>query len=508
MAKKPWGGAGAWAVEAELAEAQLQELDQQQEQQSRHSPSIIAGSAAFPSLGEAAATKTSKKKKKQTTLSLAQFVVNGPSVFSESKGLTTEEKMVLPSGPRDRSGEEENRGGLGGGFRDYGGHRGEGRDRDYGRDRDGGYGGRRHDREGGFGRGFNGDRDGPEELSRADTVDDWGATKKPLPPSRGRYDERDPSRADDDDNWGSSKRFVPAPSVNGPAPRASKYDFSSSRGGADDVDNWGASKKTAPSGGYDSFGRRDRDHWGSRDRDRTGSEPWIHKDADRPAERPRLVLQPRSVPRDSSPIPTKEDTDNRSTSSEASLEQKPKKPNPFGQAKPRELVLEEKGLSWKDVTAETEYKSQNRDDILKDEIKALQSALKLAEADISEGEHSDHSLKNVEDLQEQLRQKEAELEHLHADSKSDKNGSRFWSANDRKDTDVWTKRSNNGVGSEMRNGVWSKQQNNSVISERKDSNAWSRQSNSGTGSEKREPDVWTRQPSNGWATVERRGGRW
>ncbi|MCO5605288.1 hypothetical protein L7F22_059470 [Adiantum nelumboides] len=464
MAKKPWGGAGAWAVDSELSETQLEQDEPQHHQQ--QASSLFAGDTAFPSLGEAAHAKVPKKKKQ--TVSLAKFIAGGTPLFSESKGLTTEEKMALPTGPRDRSGEEEPHGGLGGGFRDYGGYRGEGRDRD----REGGFGGHRSDREGGFGRGgFAGDRDGPEEPSRADMTDDWGASKKVAPPSRGRYeggsrfDDREfPSKADDDSHWGSSKKFVPAPPANGASRRVSKYDFSSSRNGgpldsSSDSDSWASSKKAASTGGYSSAGQRDRDFWNSREKDGMDSDSWTHRDADRATERPRLVLQPRSQHSDSSPPPPpKEDSENRPPATELRSEQplKPHKVNPFGEAKPREVILEEKGKNWKQLDAELEQKSSDRGDgaelALKEEIKALEDALKLAEADSNK-----EDLEGVSELKEQLMQKEGELEQLSATSSDKSSG-------------VW--------GGAERAGI------------RKDSNAWSRQS------------------SNGWLASEKRGGRW
>ncbi|KAI5054634.1 hypothetical protein GOP47_0029779 [Adiantum capillus-veneris] len=466
MAKKPWGGAGAWAVDSELAENQLEQEEPQYHHQ-QASP-LFAGDAAFPSLGEAAHSKT--KKKKQQPVSLAKFMAGGSPLLSDSKGLTIEEKMALPTGPRDRSGEEEPHGGLGGGFRDYGGYRGEGRDRDYGRDREGGFGSRRSDREGGFGKGgFTGDRDGPEEPSRADIADDWGASKKSAPPSRGRYegggrfDDREfPSKADDDSHWGASKKFVPAPPANGASRRVSKYDFSSARNGApldsSDSESWAASKKAVSSGGYNVTGQRDRDFWNAREKDGMDSDTWARREADRATERPRLVLQPRSQRSDSSPPPpSKEDTENRPPSSELPPEQpsKPHKVNPFGEAKPREVILEEKGMNWKKLDAKLELKASDRGDglelALKDEIKELQDALKLAEAD---GANEEENSEGVAELKEQLLQKEGELEQLRATS-SDKSGE-FWGGADRagsrKDSNVWSRQPSDGRSTSEKRG--------------------------------------------------------
>eukprot|EP00250_Pteridium_aquilinum_P028904 c38064_g1_i1 orf=226-1677(+) len=483
MAKKPWG-LGAWAAESELAESQLEQEEQQQQHQ-QHQPSPFAGDAAFPPLGEAVHAKVPKKKKQ--TVSLAKFIAAGPQAFSESKGLTTEEKMALPTGPRDRSGEETPLGGLGGGFKDYGGsYRGEGRDREYGRDREGG---RRSDREGGFGRGFAGDRDGPDEPSRADTTDDWGASKKFAPPSRGRYeddgrrgsrfDDRDfPSKADDDSHWGSSKKFVPAPPSNGASRRVSKYDFSSSRSGdpldssskADEADSWAAAKKSMPAGGYEAPGQRDRDFWNSREKDGVDGDTWTRREAERATERPRLVLQPRTQPLDSSPPPPiKEDTENQPPTAEVPIElpSKPSKVNPFGEAKPREVILEEKGLSWKKADVEVQQKSSDRGEelALKEEIKTIQEAIKLAEAASSEGAAECESSEKLADLKEQLTKKEGELEQLRAvfnDKISSFRGgstrdSDAWTAGNRtsaRDSDAWSKHASNGRSVPERKSRW------------------------------------------------------
>lgn len=485
MAKKPWGGAGAWAAESELAETQLeQEEQQQQHQQQQHKASPFAGDAAFPSLGEAVHAKVSKKKNQP--VSLAKFIAGGTAAFSESKGLTTEEKMALPTGPRDRSGEDVALGGLGGGFKDYGGYRGEGRDRDYGRDRDGGFGGRRSDREGGFGRGFGGDRDGPDEPSRADTTEDWGASKKSVPSSRGRYeedgrrggrfDDREfPSKADDDGHWGSSKKFVPAPPSNDSTRRASKYDFSSSRPGpyfdssfkADDSDNWAAAKKSAPTGGYDSS-QRDRDFWNSREKTGVEGESWGRKDGERASERPRLVLQPRTQRLDSSPPPPiKEDRESQPPASEISAElpSKPLRINPFGEAKPRDVILEEKSLSWKKSDTEAGQNPSESIDAeelaLKEEINAIQDAIKSAEILSTEETAEANASGKLADLKEQLTRKEGDLERLRATLGDKASGFRGrgetfgGNRNASRDSDVWSKHASNGRSSmEARGSRW------------------------------------------------------
>lgn len=378
---KPWGGAGAWAAEAERAD-----LEKEKEMAAR-GPS----NQDFPDLSTAN-TQVKQKKKKGQSMSLSELhggpyvgpggKLRGSHMF-DNPGLTPQEMMSLPTGPRDRSGEEPVAGGLGGGFRDYGNYRGGGgggglgRDREeYGQGRAFGGGFEREER-GGFGR----DRDRDDGPSRADEHDNWGAVKKFVPSGPGsaygdddrrssRLSDRDlPSRADEVNNWGSTKKFVPA--------LDSRNSFRSDDGGrdlssrADEVDNWGAAKKFVPSappsrgpgGGFEyREPGADSDRWSRREPVRDAY------DSGRPtSERPRLVLQPRTRPLDASPPPPPvaqpDERENKTPLTGEVLEQdlppipKPKS-NPFGAARPREEVLAEKGLDWRKFEVERESTSR------------------------------------------------------------------------------------------------------------------------------------------------------
>ncbi|KAG0593549.1 hypothetical protein M758_1G330500 [Ceratodon purpureus] len=413
---RAWGGAGAWAAEAELAD---------QEAKEREAATYKAPGAhkeeAFPSLGDSLQSKPTKKKNKGVTVSLSELMVGkyvGPggkqrSSYTDSTKLTTEELLSLPTGPRERAEDEAPIGGLGGGFKDYGGFRGGANDR----------AGEREERRGGFGGGYGGDREGggggfgrdrsrerDDGPSRADSDDKWGATKKFVPslPSergadrggeRGGYEEdrgrggrlsdRDmPSRADEVDNWGSTKKFVPAAPAgaggDGYNDRRSSGRYEERRvsmGGfddhprsdrdlvsrADEVDNWGKGKKFVPSaappsrgagGGFDSTYREagaDADRWARK-------EP-VARDPEQPrvSERPRLKLAPRSLPVDSPPRPASASTEvngekeGGETEQQSSPAQKPKaRFNPFGGARPREEILAEKGQDYRKIDAELE----------------------------------------------------------------------------------------------------------------------------------------------------------
>ncbi|BBN16413.1 hypothetical protein MPTK1_7g06070 [Marchantia polymorpha subsp. ruderalis] len=420
---KPWGG--SWAQEAEQAEA---------EAKMKGATSLPA--EAFPSLVESVATKP--KKKKATTLSISQFTTGthvGPGgksrQISDSQRLTTEEMFMLPTAPRDRTNEEIEAGGLGGGFRDYGGNRGGGGRLGFG---DRGAGDREPRGERGFGGGFDRDReerrgmgrdrdprdDGP---SRADEADNWGASKKTSLPSSyvgsggggrggggydddrsdrgGRMSDRDlPSRADEDANWGTSKKSVPAPVEGfgdrrggrggGFEERRSGGGFEDAPGGisrADEVSNWGAAKKSMPTtapperrGGGGGFDTSYRDAGPEADRWSRREAPSARDDLVRPAERRRLVLQPRSIPVETAltlPLLIDRNGENErphsshSTRSDRSVavsenslmgdgvvaKSKPRS-NPFGAARPREDVLAEKGQDWRKLDAEFDSKAE------------------------------------------------------------------------------------------------------------------------------------------------------
>ncbi|KAL0412415.1 UNVERIFIED_CONTAM: Eukaryotic translation initiation factor 4B3 [Sesamum radiatum] len=149
-----WGKAGAWALDSEENEAELLQ------QHNKDSSLDNGGDAAeFPSLA-AAATTTKTKKKKPQALSLQEFsAYGGPKpAASQQKGLTPDELLLLPTGPRQRSPEELDRNKLGGGFRSYGGGARDEQPR----------------RQGSFNRESNREF----ATSRADETDDWGAGKK------------------------------------------------------------------------------------------------------------------------------------------------------------------------------------------------------------------------------------------------------------------------------------------------------------------------------------------
>ncbi|KAJ1271547.1 hypothetical protein BS78_06G135400 [Paspalum vaginatum] len=450
---KPWGGVGAWALDAERAE------EEEREQAAALPPPEPAGGAAsFPSLREATAAAAggkSKKKNKGTTLSLSEFNTFGAAAAQrraapvEPRGLTPEEMMMLPTGPRERSAEELDRSR---GFRSYGG---------------GGFGG--GERRGGFddegrrGPGRSSDLDMP---SRADEADDWGATKRFTPAAAADPGRRDrfggPSplgRADDIDDWSRDKKPLP-----------SRYPSLGSGGGfRDSLGSGGGFRDSLGSGGgfRDSSGSSDSDRWvrggaalpqngaGAGERPRIVLNPPPKRDPVAASTPPAEVIRNRPSPfgaaRPREDVLAEKGVDWRKFESE--IEQKTSRPtsshssrpdsahssrpgspgsqvsavgsegaprarpkvNPFGEAKPREVVLKEKGKDWRKIDLELEHRAVNRPESdeeknLKEEINLLKLDLKEIEGKISNG--SDQESIDAKDLSEKISQLENNLEQL------------------------------------------------------------------------------------------------
>ncbi|KAI5384572.1 hypothetical protein KIW84_071540 [Lathyrus oleraceus] len=319
---KPWGNIGAWAADSERAEAEEREAAAE---------AATAGSANFPSLREAVTAKPKKNKK----MSLSEFTGGGYASGGSAAAyprLTPDEMLRLPTGPKERSAEEMQFNRLGGGFSSF--------DRSgRGRDRDGGSG----DASWGAGRrsygGFDDERRAPnsrvsdlDQHSRADEVDNWASVKKPLPSfDSGRQNRYSggggggggggafggESKADGVDNWAVGKKALPV--------RSSDYRDSGmnpdrwSKGSAVEPDRWSKGSAVEP------------DRW-SRGSPR-----------DMEQQRPRLVLDPRKGDGSVNEAPAKTN-----------------KPNPFGAARPREEVLAEKGYDWKKLDSEIEAKKTSR----------------------------------------------------------------------------------------------------------------------------------------------------
>ncbi|KAF8013561.1 hypothetical protein BT93_I1418 [Corymbia citriodora subsp. variegata] len=292
--------------------------------------------------------------------------------FQPSRGLTREDLLSLPTGPRQRSAEELDRSRLGGGFNSYGsgryGSNNSGEDSSSSR-----WGSSRVSedsrRQGGF------DREASRESlpSRADEIDDWSATKKSTVGNGFERRERggffsSQSKADESDSWVSNKSSEPR-RFGGEVSRErrgfSRGGFEGSNGGSGgtDADRWGRRKEDEGSFGSgtdaDRWGRRkedegsfgsgtDADKWGKRKEDEgsfgggggADADKWGKRKEDEGSfgsSRPKLNLQPRTMAV----------SDGAGSGSGAVA--KPKASSPFGEARPREEVLKEKGQDWKEI---------------------------------------------------------------------------------------------------------------------------------------------------------------
>ncbi|KAL6963742.1 hypothetical protein U1Q18_034747 [Sarracenia purpurea var. burkii] len=339
-----WTKPGAWALDSEEHEAELL----QQRKEDSYTNGNGGDKTDFPSLTAAASTKT--KKKKPQAIPYSEFAK--PTIqTAQSRGLTAEDLMMLPTGPRQRTAEELDRSKLGGGFRSYGSY-----DRNREGDSNSRWGSSRvsdEPRTQGGG-GFGGESSRELAPSRADEVDDWGATKKSVTGNGFERRERgerggffgSESRADESESWVSNKSFVPSEGRRFEGLRERRVGFESS-GGADS-DNWVKKKEEegrkigATGGAFDSLREKrggfdsatngaDSDAWGKR-REEGGSG----------GGRPRLNLQPRKLPV----------SDGQQNGSATPA--KPKGSNPFGEARPREEVLKEKGQDWKEIDEKLE----------------------------------------------------------------------------------------------------------------------------------------------------------
>ncbi|WOH13649.1 hypothetical protein DCAR_0833159 [Daucus carota subsp. sativus] len=423
---KPWGKIGAWAADAEQAELE--------EKEAAAAQAAATSSPSFPPLKEAV---TSKPKKKHNKMTLQEFTTGGGG--GAAARLTADEMMRLPRGPQERSGDEMY-GKIGGGFSGYGGVRGGGG----GAHRDGGGGA--HRERGGYGGGFG-----------------EGAS------GRGR-DVEVHSRADEVDNWAMSKKSGVGFDRGG----GSKY--GSFGGKADEVDNWAAGKKQyvaaapPPARGSGGFGSGFRDFsgpGGGNDRWTRGGGGGGVGGGEEP-QRPRLVLDkprtdgvvnegsggakvvtnkpnPFGAARPREEVLTEKGLDWRKVDMEIEAKKSGSRPssgqssrpgsaqserggeggvalqqvvmkakvNPFGDAKPREVLLEEKGLDWKKIDLDLERRRIDRPETeeeknLKVEIDQLKRELEIeSAANVNRESQEDQT-----SLHDRILQKEKELEQI------------------------------------------------------------------------------------------------
>ncbi|CAL9159797.1 unnamed protein product [Musa hybrid cultivar] len=334
-----WAKPSAWALDVEEHESAMAVAKDRDDDVFS---SVASQQQDFPSLAAAASSTSKKKKKKAQALTLAEFTTGKPvshgaggrPLSSSSKGLSRDELLLLPTGPRERSAEElERSSSRGFGYSSYGGARGRAS--------------------------VSGEDSGPTR---------WGSSRDSDDPrtdgfgGAGGGSNRDllPSRADEIDDWGAAKKSVALERWE----RGGGGSFFDSQARADESDTWISSKSTAPpaegrrigggGGGFEMFKREgsnsggaDSETWG-RKKDFGDSDIWRREDEIGIGGRRRLVLQPRSLPlSNGEQVQGKQDEG-------STMEKKSRGSNPFGQARPREEVLADKGQDWKQIDEKLE----------------------------------------------------------------------------------------------------------------------------------------------------------
>lgn len=443
MSKSPWGNIGAWAAEAERAEQEEREeaakaAAEAAARASAPPPSSGGGgggggdSQNFPSLKDS--LSTAKQNKKKTKMSLQEFTMQGSSSYGiPSQRLTTEEMLRLPTGPKERGPGDEMQYGtrLGGGFSNYGTRPGvsqTGRIRD--RDGDGGdgsWGGSRRS----YG-GFEDDRRrgppmsrGPDydQTSRADEVDNWASMKKALPslnsgtggPGRpNRYGSLGvgsggASRADEVDNWAATKKPIPPP-----ASRSSGFG-SGFRDSRPEPERWTRDENQErqrlvldlPEGEGTLKVNKPNPFGAARPREEVLAEKgldWKKLDSEIGAK--KVVSRPTSS--HSSRPGSSQSSRSESLPLQGTLEGAAKarpKMNPFGDAKPREILLQEKGVDWRKIDLELEHRRVERPET--EEEKKVKEEIKLLKNEMLQKSSDDQSI-----LSDEICQKEKDLEVL------------------------------------------------------------------------------------------------
>ncbi|CAH1417260.1 unnamed protein product [Lactuca virosa] len=412
---KVWGNIGAWAAEAERAEAEEKELA---------AAAAAAPPQSYPSLKEAVNTNKGKKKTKMT---LHEFTMAGSGGLGggalsrelayDRKGLTPEEMMRLPTGPKERSAEEMQYGRLGGGFSSYGGGRGGPRMRDREGDGDAAWGNNRRS----YGE-FSDDRrvSSPriseyDQPSRADEVDNWAMTKKPITPSYdaltrpSRYGH-DPTRSSnfgpgfrdsggsEDDRW--KRGVVPRDGDQERPTERRRLVLDPPKGESAPVEPSAHTNKPSPFGA-------------ARPREEVLAEKGLdHKKVDLEIDAKKSSSRPTSSHSGSS-------VDGRTALQPQGLEKTRPKVNPFGDAKPREVLLQEKGIDYRKIDVELERRRLGRSDT-DEAIKKLKEKIDNLKREYNSGsdannESNGNGNQSSSSLSDRILEKEKKLEQLNHD---------------------------------------------------------------------------------------------
>ncbi|KAK3223472.1 hypothetical protein Dsin_010497 [Dipteronia sinensis] len=434
---KTWGKIGAWAAEAEREE------DEEREAAAAAAASATADTQSFPSLREAATAKPKKKKMTLSEFTKGDYNTRSGGSTDSNSRLTHDEMLRLPTGPKERSAEEMQSGRLGGGFSSYG------RPQRPMRDGDDSWGGGNRRSYGGFDdeqprRGSSSRASEMDQPSRADEVDNWAMNKKPFQSLQSQDSGRQNrygglgsgggagfSRADDVDNWTAIKKPIPT--------RSSTFG-SGFRNSGPEPDRW------TRGGGGGGGGFRD-------ERTKLNLDPpkldFVANDTvtvktDRPnpfgAARPReQVLAEKGLDwkklemdienKKASSRPTSSHSSRPSSAQSSRSESqglqglenvvKPSRPkvNPFGNAKPREVLLEERGQDWRKIDLQLENRRIDRPESeeekrMKEELDHLKEQFKKeisTDANMESPQVSDGDPPSLQDI---ILQKEQELETL------------------------------------------------------------------------------------------------
>ncbi|CAL1353153.1 unnamed protein product [Linum trigynum] len=413
----PWAKPGAWALDAEEHEAELEQQEEQQQQQA----TVKEPTADFPSLAAAAADlkQSKKKKKKATAIPLAMYQA---AKYTQPE-LTT---AALPKGPRERSAEELDQI-RGGGFRSYG---------------------------------MNSYRNGDDSSNSR-----WGRDSNSSGPrDRDSSREREPlgpSRADEDDDWSKAKKSPAAMNGNGfdRRDRDRGSSFFDSQSKADEASSWVSNKPAVEPRKFGGGFVERRGSFDSLSRDRQGSingggsadsETWGRKREEGDgigavAARPKLVLQPRTVPvsngdeslakpKGSSPFGDAKPRDEVlqqpravAVSDENELVVvKPRSSNPFGSARPREEVLAEKGKDWKEIDDKLESMKLNSKNE-EDKVERGDKTSRWSFGRVGSGETVERSWRKPDSVDSSSRPQSAEtvengVENGHSDAIEHENG--------------------------------------------------------------------------------------
>ncbi|KAL5053536.1 hypothetical protein RYX36_034218 [Vicia faba] len=399
---KPWGNIGAWAADSERAEAEEREAAAE---------AATAGSANFPSLREAVTAKPKKNKK----MSLSEFTGGGYASGGSAAAyprLTPDEMLRLPTGPKERSAEEMQFNRLGGGFSSF--------DRSgRGRDREGGSG----DASWGAGRrsygGFDDERRAPssrvsemDQHSRADEadgVDNWAVGKKPIPVRSSDY--RDSGM--NTDRWSRGSAVEPDRWSRGSAVEPDRW----SRGAPRDMEQQRPRLVLDPKKGDGSVNEapvktnKPNPFGAARPREEVLAE----KGYDWKKLESEIEAKKTSRPSSSHSSRPSSAQSNRSEGPDAALKPRPKV-NPFGDAKPREVLLSERGKDWRKIDLELEHRAVDRletveEKLLKEEIDNLKKEIEK-ESSISSNKEVDDAAGGQTGTRAMLLEKEKELELL------------------------------------------------------------------------------------------------